>query len=236
MIYLFICTKNLVNSLETPKSLNQPFSEEKTMNRFKTLFVLIALLTLSLPLTASAQYGAIEFYPDSPVFAAVGTDINDNLKIDAWINSGKEVSFTVGPKIGRFNLGFGLGLVEITTETFDNATEQTTVDSQQDLGFINFDVAFSYEFGDFKWASYNLYQVGQNDVDNFVLLRQEVTTENSDFGLFGHNIKCGDNDFQLFWGPSYDIGSIGPFPVNKLTLTVNLADTGSYWGAYVIQF
>jgi len=206
------------------------------MNRFKTLFALIALLTLTIPLTASAQYGAIEFYPDAPVFAAVGTDITDNIKIDAWINSGKEVSFAVGPKVGIFNIGFGLSMVQITDETFDDATEQTLTESRQDLGFINFDLAFGLDLGDYRWQSYNLYQVGQNDVDDFVLLRQEITTENSDWGLFGHNIKCGDDSFQLFWGPSYNIGAVGPFPTNKLTVTVDLTDTGSLWSAYVIQF
>ncbi|MBT6691770.1 hypothetical protein HOB10_05590 [Candidatus Parcubacteria bacterium] len=208
------------------------------MNRIKTAFALIVLLSLSLPLTAAAQYGCLEFYPNAPVFAAAGTDITDNVKIDAWINSGLEVSFTVGPKVGRFNLGVGLSMVEITTETsvLNGEIEEILTESQQDLGYVNFDLGFGYDFGAIHWQSYNLYQVGQNGVDNFILLRQEVTLHESDWGLFGHNIKCGDDDFQLFWGPSYNIGAVGPFPTNKLTVTVDLTDTGSLWSAYVIQF
>lgn len=184
------------------------------------LFGLITCLLMICSIS-QAQYAGIEVYPKGDIFIYAGKDLNQHFKIDLWSTPGTEVAFSIGPKLGLFNLGFGASAGQ--------------VDDEVDLTYINTDLGFGLNFGPVHWQSYNLYQLGQNDVDDFILARQWLNYKDAPLGIVGHNIKCGDDDWQLNWGFYYDFGPIGVLTHNKLCLTKNLNGDG-LWGTWVFEF
>jgi hypothetical protein len=185
------------------------------MNKFFSLMIGLLLLCS----VSQAQYAGIELYPDATMFAYAGNNLTDNLKVDLWANSGAEVATTVGPVLGPFALGVGFSM--------------GVPEDEVDLIFYNADLAFVFDIGPVHWQSYNLYQLGQNDVDDFILARQWLNL-GGPFGVVGHNTRNGDEDWRLNWGLYYDFGAIGMTSANKFGVTKNLNGDGM-WAVWVLE-
>ena len=168
------------------------------------------------------EYGSFEVYPSDPLWIGLGTDIGQHFKVDLWTNSGCEVAFTVGPKIGPFNIGAGL--------SFGVPKDKT------DLLYLNADIAFGFNLRGFHWQSYDLFQKGQNSNEDFILLRQMISHKDYHFGIIGHNIQKGAETFKLFWGPYYDFGEIVVCKHNKFAITTNLNNTDNLWVTWIGEF
>lgn len=175
----------------------------------------------SVALSRGPGYSGIEIYPAGDQFLYSGKDINDHWKVDLWATTDFEVAFSVGPKVGPFNLGAGLSIGN---------------PDGVDFMYLNLDVGFGFDIGKIHWQSYNLFQFDQADVGNFILLRQWFSFGQTGFGLIGHNIKIADDPFKFHWGPYYDFGPIANSATNKFCVAVDLANNNSIWAAWVVEF
>jgi len=142
------------------------------------------------------------------------------MKVTIWSTPGAEVGCSIGPKISIFDFGLGASVGQIN--------------DQVDLSYVNTDVGFGLAIGTVHWQSFNLYQFGQNDLDDFVLARQWIDF-GGPMGIVGHNTKSGDDDWKLNWGVYYDFGKIGPLAHSKVGLAKNVNGDGA-WAVWTLDF
>jgi hypothetical protein len=193
---------------------------------FALFFVTIGIIGVSVSTAEASPYSYLnlEVYPDGNTFFCGGRSLGNHVKVDVWATPGSEVAFSLGPRLGRFNVGFGASV--------------GMVDGQRDLMYANVDLGFGLDFGRVHVQSYNLHQIGQSNTPNFTLARACFSFGKSPLGIIGHNTKCGNNPWNVFWGPSYDFGRLGPIGSNKLCATVNLNDGAKedFWFAWLLSF
>lgn len=200
---------------------------QKGGTMFKQILVILVVI-MAANLCWAGDYAGFELYPtSSTIFFFAGKDLTNHFKADLWAAPGYEIGLTIGPKIGPFNLGLGTSMGE--------AEGLKSLKSLKII-YLNADLGFGFDFGNFHWQSYNLYQKGLNDMDNFILSRHWLSLNNFPFGLIGHNIRIGNEKPQLFWGYYCQLGKMSIFASNKICFAIDLWKTNSFWSAWVVDF
>lgn len=193
---------------------------QKGGTMFKQILVILVVIMAANPCWAG-NYAGLELYPtSSTIFFFAGKDLTNHFKADLWAVPGYEIGLTIGPKIGPFNLGLGASMGEA---------------EGLKIIYLNTDLGFGFDFGNFHWQSYNLYQKGLS-IDDFVLSRQWLSWKNFPLGLVGHNVRIGSETPQLFWGPYCQFGKMSIFASSKIGFAIDLRKAGSFWSAWVVDF
>jgi len=167
-------------------------------------------------------YSAIEVYPAGDIFICSGRGILDGrVNVSTW-TVGSDISITAGPQVGPVAIGIGASVI--------------STDDGLRVGYINLNAGFGVDVGPVHLQSYNLYQMGRNEVDSFMLSRNWLSYGSFPVGVVGHNIRVGDNPIVPFWGAYVQLGTMGIFSSNRLCVAVNVRDRETLWAAWNIGF
>ena len=200
------------------------FYKEASMNIALRIIILCSIL---LPVTSlAADELGFELYPQGDLFIYGEKDFR-HFKADVWAIPGSEVAFTFGPSFDwfEFGLGFSSGIV----------------DDKINTTFLDLDFRLQFDYKEISFESYNLYQLGQHGLKDMILLRHDIYFKDFPLAIIGHNVQdknnpSGEDDFQLFWGLSYNFHLLGKLIFNRLCFAVDVQDFNSGWSCWVIEF
>lgn len=166
-----------------------------------------------------------EAYVDGSAFLCGGRSLGEHAQGKCWTYvPTSEIGGTFGPQFGRLNLGIG-GSVGV-------------VNGQRGWLYTNIDLSWKVGVGPVQVGSYILHQVGRGPTPDFTVIRECFSVGKSPLGLIGQNTKCGHGPWNLYWGPSFSVGQLGPIKANVLCATWNLNPNGTQdcWFAWIMSF